>query len=1025
VVQVYDVGESNGLPYLAMELLEGGSLSDRLASEVMTPRHSAELLRILAHAVGAAHRAGIVHRDLKPSNVLFDADHTPKVADFSLAKLLELDSPQTVTGQVLGSPNYMAPEQARGECRNVGFPADVHALGAILYEMLTGLPPYKGSTTAETLRMVVDQQPVRPRRLRPKVPRDLEVLCLKCLEKDPGRRYATAEELAEDLDRYLTGATILARPAPAWERAARWSRRRPALATLAVAVVAASTGLMVWGVEAFETARRRDIELARLRVVGPARLNQASDFRKAGRLREAQNALSDLAKRVEREPRAADLANLVADEQERIGLAADKAAEAVDRERNRERLATFRALRDRALLLDGYAAMSPEMLFRGVPATEEPMAGSEANPKSAATGTRTQVSALRPGLTSDTRSVRVTALDALAIFGERHSERLEVATQLPSSLTEAEKEEVRANQYLLLMVLADAVARPIEGESAGTQAAAALDVLESARSIRQQTAGFHHRRAACLDRLGRTEDARRERIEEERLAPRPADAFDLILRGQELARAGDWNGARAKFEAARALRDDLFWAHFLFAVSLLNSDPPRPESARVALTTCIGRQPSYSWLYLLRGFANSEQGWVLSAGSRLSANGGALAAESKARFDDAEADFGRALELGLDDRLRYVLLLNRGTLRVQRKQFAEGAADFQRAIALDGTRYNAYASLAQALRLQGKPQEAVLRVEEAIARAPRVPVLYRMRALARLDRPELSAIESEEVLNDLAESARLDASSGAAAAGDHARRGRLLLRLGRATDALSAADAALIIAPGLTDAHLVKIAALLELERYRDSLASCDAALANGRPSAALYRLRGRVRVGQRDIAGAVEDFTRALALQPGDSVAVRCERGRAYLMSGAADLALSDFETAVQLDPSKPEGYAGRALARVRKGSLREGVGDAEKTIELAGCVPKFVYAAAAAYAEAAAHATAAAARRGRLASRDSLEFEARASALLQRYLEHIPADRRFTVWNDVVTRDARLGQVLHNPLVRRRLLALVEPRK
>ena len=368
VVQVYDVGESNGLPYLAMELLEGGSLSDRLASEVMTPRRAAELLRILAHAVGAAHRAGIVHRDLKPSNVLFDADHTPKVADFGLAKLLELDSSQTLTGQVLGSPNYMAPEQARGECRNVGFPADVHALGAILYEMLTGLPPFKGSTTAETLRMVVDQEPVRPRRLRPKVPRDLEVLCLKCLEKDPGRRYATAEELAEDLDRYLTGATILARPAPAWERAARWSRRRPALATLAVAVVAASTGLTMWGVEALETARRRDIELARLRQIGPALLNQVIDFRKAGRLREAQNALSDLAKLVEREPRAADLASLVADEQERVGLAADKAAEAVDRERNREKLAKFRELRDRALLLDGYAAMSPEMLFRGVPA---------------------------------------------------------------------------------------------------------------------------------------------------------------------------------------------------------------------------------------------------------------------------------------------------------------------------------------------------------------------------------------------------------------------------------------------------------------------------------------------------------------------------------------------------------------------------------------------------------------------------------------------------------------------------------
>src|SRR5271157_4823977 len=163
-----------------------------------------------------AHDAGIVHRDLKPPNILFTADGVPKITDFGLAKRLESDSNQTETGQIMGSPSYMAPEQARGHTKDVGPAADIYALGAIFYEMLTGRPPFKGETPMETVRQVTDDEVVPPSRLVPRVARDLETICLKCLNKEQSRRYRSALALAEDLERFLAGNPIKARRTPLW-----------------------------------------------------------------------------------------------------------------------------------------------------------------------------------------------------------------------------------------------------------------------------------------------------------------------------------------------------------------------------------------------------------------------------------------------------------------------------------------------------------------------------------------------------------------------------------------------------------------------------------------------------------------------------------------------------------------------------------------------------------------------------------------------------------------------------------------
>ena len=225
IVQVYEVGEFGGRAFFSLELVEGGSLAARLTGAPWPARDAAALVETLARAMHEAHRRGVVHRDLKPANVLLAADGSPKVADFGLAKRLDLGDGPTRTGAVLGTPSYMAPEQAGGKSKEVGPAADVYALGAVLYELLTGRPPFRGETPLDTLLQALEREPAPPRLLNAHVPRDLEAVCLKCLEKDPSHRYASAADLADDLGRFLRGESISVRSVNVLERLARTLER--------------------------------------------------------------------------------------------------------------------------------------------------------------------------------------------------------------------------------------------------------------------------------------------------------------------------------------------------------------------------------------------------------------------------------------------------------------------------------------------------------------------------------------------------------------------------------------------------------------------------------------------------------------------------------------------------------------------------------------------------------------------------------------------------------------------------------
>src|SRR5213080_1315846 len=248
IVPIHEVGERDGSCYFSMKFIEGGQLDEIVRREPMFIRQAAELIAKVARTVHYAHEHGILHRDIKPGNILLDAEGEPHLTDFGLARLLETESTVTRTLEVLGTPSYMAPEQALGENAAVSSATDVYGPGAVLYQLLTGQPPFAGGTTYETIKLLLDTEPRQPRLLNPKIDRDLSTICLKCLEKDPKRRYSSAFALAEDLDRWLKHAPILARRTGIFARGKKWVRRNPTGTLLAASLVALATaaGWIFW-----------------------------------------------------------------------------------------------------------------------------------------------------------------------------------------------------------------------------------------------------------------------------------------------------------------------------------------------------------------------------------------------------------------------------------------------------------------------------------------------------------------------------------------------------------------------------------------------------------------------------------------------------------------------------------------------------------------------------------------------------------------------------------------------------------
>jgi hypothetical protein len=647
IVQIYEIGTHQGQPFFALELVEGGNLASHLRGNPQPVNDAARLMVVLARAVHAAHSRGIIHRDLKPANILLAREgepgregeapaeppaparggagsagaspsrRPPKITDFGLAKDLGSGG-DSQTGDILGTPCYMAPEQARGRVREVGPAADIYALGVILYEMLTGRPPFMAGTWMETLREVQERQPVPPRRLRAATPRDLETICLKCLAKEPPRRYASAAALADDLERFLDGRPIRARRVSLRERAVKWVRRRPALAALLAVAAAALVAFGVIGYLAAAEARRQ--ELARTEVTGL--LRQGRNAVQHGELHEARSRAAVAVDRSRAEPALADLL---------------PGAEELLSESER-RLAEQAARRDAVQALQAFHHHYDDALFHGMNALA---GGTLLTGMDPATHADAAASAARQALEQ--------AGLALPPDEQPRETRQQTGILFAPGFGAAERQEVAAGCYTLLLILTDALAARA-GPAAGSRDRAALQLVTLAGKLQAPSRVYYQRRASYQERLGENA-ARSDAILTERS---PADnALDHFLTGQEEYRRGNFRPALAAFERAVGLQPDHFWAQCYFAVCCLRER--RWAEARAALTVCIQQQPTFVWAWLLRGYANREY----------------------RAFTAAEADFRRAeglLAKEANDEALYVLLVNRGVLRFEEDEAARSAA---------------------------------------------------------------------------------------------------------------------------------------------------------------------------------------------------------------------------------------------------------------------------------------------------------------------------------------------------------------
>ena len=894
IVQIFEVGEAEGQPFFSLEYADGGSLDKTLAGIPQPGEQTARAIETLARAVHAAHQCGIVHRDLKPGNVLVAADGTLKITDFGLAKQLDQEEGLSRTGAVIGTASYMAPEQARSSLGDIGPASDIYALGAILYEMLTGRAPFKGKNDLETLDQVRHQEPVPPSRLQPSTQRELETICLKCLEKDPSKRYSSAAELADDVRRFLNDEPILARPAGLIERTVKWARRSPARAALAGLSVLSALLLLATivgylhiqsGILAKELQKFQELDQLRGQI--DRQMERASVAEADGRLEDARTELAAALAALDAQP------DLAADElRERLGQRQRQVDSLLDKHRQKkqakDRLAPFKESRDDAL-------------FYQIQVTGLDVAASRQKSRASA-----RAALALYGLGADD----VSTGDVTAVL-ERDCEHL----------TEAERREVRLGCYELLVVWAETEAQEGNLESsdqAKKQGPRALAVLDRASRL-----GVSYRidsKLLPVRKLTYEAMARGEKYASSRInASGPkAEALDLFFTGLEDYRGGDYTRALKACEAALSKQPGHFWARYVKALCHLRA--AEWAEAKEDLTDCLVRRDDFVWARLLRGYAASERG---------------RREMRPTEFKAAKVDFDVALKNQKDPLVLYVGLVNRGVLAIHQEDWTDAVKDLKEALTHKPDAYQASVNLAHALIGQKDEDAALAVLDSAIEKTPAIALLYETRGRLHKKRKNVQAAR-----NDFEKAISLHAS-GATSQGlvnNRLELGQLLESAGDHKAALAQYEAAARDQPENASAHLLRSKPLLALTRRAEAAAALDRYLALDfqlaekgdhfrvpRVAATAYHARGLLYAGSARFADAIEMYTLGLRLTPKDT-ALRCDRGWVYLLLDAPRAALIDFDLSLVDAPGNVDALIGRGNALVRLRRVEDALAIAEE---------------------------------------------------------------------------------------------------